>query len=114
MAAPFEIREDIRRMLGTVRNAMNKPRFVLALDRQPAATQQRMARLLLAVMKARLRVTNAQLTDLRDDLVANEARLAEGRKTLERSLRNLSKTKEILDATAAFLQIIGRLAALAV
>ena len=65
-------------------------------------------------MQARLRVTNAQLDDLRGDLVANEPALKKGTKKLKASLGKLKKTKEILDATAAFLQILARLAALMV
>ena len=113
MAAPFETRNDIRRALGKALTAMNSPRFVLELDTKPKKTQERAARLLLSVMKARLRITNAQLADLRDDLVTNETAFRAGKKRLEGSLKNLKKTKEVLDATAAFLQIVARLAAIA-
>lgn len=113
MAAPHEIRDELRRTLGRTLRAMNDPRYLVALEDEPKPIRERAAKLMLAVMRARLRVANAQLADLRDDLKANEATLVAGTQRLDASLRRLTKTREILDATAAFLRIVARLAAVA-
>ena len=111
---PFRIRDETLRQLNRTFKAMMSPQWDLALDGQSTAQVTRAARALLAVQRARLRLGNRRLTEIRDDLRAGEAELIKGAKKLDKSLRNLRNVKSVLDATTALLRTVGRIVDLAV
>ena len=64
---------------------------------------------MLAVQRARLRLGNATLADIRDRLKANEAELISGTRALDKALKNLNRVRHVLETTTAFLKTIGRI-----
>ena len=76
--APSELRRQTISQLRKTFLAMMSPRWDRALEGKSDARLTEAARTLLAVQRARLRLGNAKLAGIRDDLKANEADLASG------------------------------------
>ena len=104
-----EQRNATLKQLRAARTQMLSSRWVLALENEDEETRNAAARVLLDIQHAIRRLENQQLADIRDALVANEDRLAEGRRRLEGALRNLGRVTEVLSAAAQFLGVVGRI-----
>lgn len=110
---PHEMRKQTVAQLRKTFLAMMSPEWDIALEGKSQAEVTKAAKTLLAVQRARLRLGNAELADIRDKLKQNEEDLDEGRQTLDRALGNLQRVKRVLEATAAFLKIVARVVAMA-
>ena len=93
--------------------AMMSPQWDEALEGQPKTDVTKAAKTFLAIQRARLRLGNEQLSDIRDKLKENEDSLDQGKQDLEQTLSNLQEVRKVLEATSAFLKIVGRVVVLA-
>ncbi len=107
--APSELRRQTISQLRKTFLAMMSPRWDRALEGKSDARLTEAARTLLAVQRARLRLGNAKLAGIRDDLKANEADLASGITALNRSLKKLGDVKAVLATTTSLLRTVGRI-----
>ncbi len=107
--APSELRRQTVSQLRRTFLAMMSPRWDRALEGKSEARLTEAARALLAVQRARLRLGNARLAGIRDDLKANEADLVSGMTDLSRSLKKLGDVKVVLAATTALLRTVARI-----
>lgn len=111
--SPSELRRTTLSQLRRVLSAMMSPEWDLALEGRPRAEVTRAAELLLAVQRARLRLGTAELAVIRDGMVANEAALREGSAAVNAALANLKEVQRLIEATASYLRIVGRIIAMA-
>ena len=112
--APSTLR---RKLLSEMRKtvlAMMSPQWDLALEGRPKAEVTKAARTLLAMQRARLRLGNAELAEIRDQLKAKETDLVSGMKALDRSRKKLANVKTVLVAAAEVVKIVARIVDLAV
>jgi hypothetical protein len=107
--APSTLRKKTLSELRKAFVAMMTPEWDLALDGKPDEEVTEAARALLAVQRARLRLGNARLADIRDGLKANEAALWAGVELLDEALQDLQDVARVLEATAALLTAVGRI-----
>lgn len=107
--APFELKDLTARQLGKIRNAMGKPAYLLALDLLPADKRKESALLQQQVQLALLKMRNAELAEIRDQLTALELELTAGATQVEAVLADLQKTEEILRVVNGFLGVVGRI-----
>ena len=111
--SPSEIKKMTLRQLGKTFLAMLSPEWDDALEGRPKREVTRAAKTFLAVQRARLRLRNKQLSDIRDKLKKNEEPLVQGKQDLEQVLSNLRDVENVLNAASAFLGIVGRFVILA-
>ena len=110
--APSTLR---RRLLSEMRKtvlAMMSPRWDLALEGKTRDEVTKAARTLLAMQRARLRLGNAELAEIRDQLKAKEQDLLSGIEALQRSRKKLANVKSVLAAATALTNIVGRIVGL--
>jgi hypothetical protein len=88
---------------------MTSPEWDLALMGKPDNVVNEAAKALLLVQRARLRLENAELTDIRDKLVENEKELEEGRVQLNKSLERLDQIEVALNAITSVLDVVARI-----
>ncbi len=106
-----------RRLLSEMRKtvlAMMSPEWDLALEGKTKDEVTKAARTLLAMQRARLRLGNEELAEIRDQLKANEKGLVSGMKALQRSRKKLANVKTVLAAASELAKIVGRIVGLAV
>ena len=92
---------------------MTSPEWDLALMGKPEDVVSEAAKTLLLVERARLRLENAELAEIRDKLVENEKELDEGRVQLGKALERLDQIEGALNAITSFLDVISRVVSLA-
>jgi hypothetical protein len=107
--APSALRKKTLSGLRQAFTAMMTPEWDLALEDRTDEELTEAARALLAVQRARLRLGNAKLADIRDQLRADEDALAEGIEALDEALLDLGDVERLLAATAALLATVGRI-----
>ena len=94
--------------------AMMSPQWDLALEGRTKDEVTRAARTLLAMQRVRLRLGNAELAEIRDQIKAKEKDLLSGIKALQRSRKKLANVKTLLTAASELAKIVGRIVGLAV
>ncbi len=107
--APSTLRKKTLSELRKTFVAMMTPEWDLALDGKSDEEVTEAARTLLAVQRARLRLGNAGLAEIRDGLVENETALRAGIEFVDEALENLQDVERVLEATAALLAAVGRI-----
>ena len=112
--SPSQVRGQTLAELRQTVLAMMSPEWDLALEGRPRAEVTGAARTLLAAQRARLRLENAELAEIRDKLVANQPALVEGIVNLDRALGKLSNVTAVLAAATGLLRTVGRIINLAV
>jgi len=110
---PSEISSQTLEQLRETFLKMTSPEWDLALMGKPADVVNEAAQTLLLVQRARLRLENAQLADIRDKLVENEKELDEGRVQLNKSLERLDQIEDALNAITSVLDVVARIVPLA-
>lgn len=110
--APSETRDRTLQELRRLRTAMMSAEWMLSLEAADEATRQAAARQLLRTQQAIVKLENAELAAIRDQLIANEAALAQGTADLRKALRKVAEVKQLLETAAAVLKIVGRVVAL--
>jgi hypothetical protein len=107
--APSALRKKTLSGLRRAFAAMMTPEWDLALDDRTDEEVTEAARALLAVQRARLRLGNAKLSEIRDQLIADEEALTAGIDALAEALEDLQDVQRVLEATAALLAAVGRI-----
>ena len=109
---PSEIKKQTISQLQKTFLKMMSPEWDVALEGKPKNVVADAAKKMLAVQRARLRMENAELASILEKLRENEEALLKGEQALEDSLRDLEDVKNVLQMTAAFLEIVGRVVAM--
>jgi len=109
----FEISTQTLDQLRETFLKMTSPEWDLALIGKSEEVVNGAAMALLLVQRARLRLENAELTEIRDKLVDNEKGLEEGRTEVNKALDRLDQIEGALNAITSFLAIVGRVISLA-
>ena len=107
--APSTLRKKTLSELRKTFAAMMTPEWDLALDGKSDEEVTEAARTLLAVQRARLRLGNARLAEIRDGLMENETALRAGIEFVDEALEDLQDVGRVLEATAALLAAVGRI-----
>lgn len=107
-----EIRKETLKQLRAARTGMMSAEWMFALEKAEPETQVQAAKQLLRVHHAIQKLENAELADIRDKLLENEAALARGADQLESALENLVQVKAVLKAVAGLLVTAARIVAL--
>jgi hypothetical protein len=107
--APSTLRRKTLSELRRAVAAMMTPEWDLALEGRSEQEVTEAAKALLAVQRARLRLGNARLADIRDGLIANETAMLAGIEFLDEALGDLQDVGRVLEATAALLSAVGRI-----
>ena len=110
---PSEIKKLTVSQLQRTFSKMMSPEWDVALEGQPESVVADAAKKMLAVQRARLRMENAELASILEKLKENEEALLQGKQALEDSLKDLEDVKNVLQMTSAFLEIVGRIVAIA-
>jgi hypothetical protein len=106
---PSELRKKTLAEMGKAFTAMMTPEWDLALEGKTDEELTEAARALLAVQRARLRLGNAELADIRDRLEADETALCTGIDFLDEALEDLQNVQRVLEATTLLLAVVGRI-----
>ncbi len=112
--APSTLRRGLLSEMRKTVLAMMSPQWDLALEGRTKQEVFKAARTLLAMQRARLRLGNAELAEIRDQLKAKEKDLVSGMKALARSRKRLANVKTVLAAASEVAKIVGRIVGLAV
>ncbi len=112
--APSKLRRGLLSEMRKTVLAMMSPEWDLALEGRPKADVNKAAQTLLAMQRARLRLANAELSEVRDQLEAKAKDLLSGMKALQRSRKRLANVKTLLAAASEVVKIVGRIVGLAV
>jgi hypothetical protein len=107
--APYELRDMTKSELSATLHAMMSAEWVIALEESTPTEKKRAAMTLLALNHARTKMNNAELANIRDKLIENEAELIQGKKELDKALKKLNQVKKVLDAATAFMKVVGRI-----
>lgn len=110
--APHERRRVTIRELRNARDEMMSDAYLDKLEIKSAAVQQESALKLQGIIIAILRLDNATLTDIKNDLVLNEAALGKATEEMAEALTDLQNTRKVLDTVASTLAIVGRIVTL--
>jgi hypothetical protein len=110
--APYELKNQTVRELGKTRNAMASPTYLWELAKLSPEKQRESALLQHQVQLAHLKMRAAELAQIRDKLVFNEAGLTAGIESVEKVLLHLTRVEEILAAVTSFVNVVGKVVAL--
>lgn len=106
--APFRLRDAILKQLRATLRAMTSPEFMLELDEQPTTVQTKAAMQLLQVHRHILKLENAQLSDIRDELLRQEDDLTLAIEDLKEAQEDLAEIEQNLEIATQFFRIVGR------
>lgn len=109
---PSEIQQETVASLQETVVRMNSLEFDTALGQQPPDLALRARKERQRVQYARLALENAQLAAIRDQLLAHDAPLAQGRQQVAAALQNLQRVEDVVNTVASFVDIVGRVVAL--
>ena len=110
MATPAETRKDTLKELRATRKAMMSAGWLIALEGKPVEVRRDAAHKLQDVALAILRLENAKLREVRDQLIDNEVDLRRGRESLARARVNLSRVQTVLNAVGKLLGVVAKVA----
>jgi len=112
MATPAETRDQLISQLRATRNKLTSPAWLMMIEAAPEKKQDKAAKDLLKVQLALLKLEREALTSFREQLVANEAALAQSTQKLQAALDRLQSVAKVLSALTSFLRVIARVVAL--
>ncbi len=108
---------DLRKMtldeLRTTLKAMLSTEWHQALSGKSKQEIGEAAHLLLTVQRTRLRLENAALREIRQQLQAHEMELLTSQRDLSRARQDMDNVTTLLKATTGFLRVVGRIVNLA-
>lgn len=96
------------KQLRGVRRSMLSARWTLSLEKADENTRNRAAKQLLQVNHAILGLENAQLSELRTQLLDNEAALLQSMKMVDKAMSDLREVESVLGTITGFLGIVGK------
>lgn len=106
---PSDLETMTLQQLRATRRSFFSAEWMLALQDADAATKSSAAQQMLAVNHVIVVMENKELSDIRDQLIANEAPLIAGAQSLTQALEDLSKVQGVLTAVSGFLGIVSRI-----
>jgi ABC-type phosphate transport system auxiliary subunit len=109
---PGEIRSETLKQLRQTLLIMLSPEWDVALQGKSKKLVTQASVELLRVQRARLQLANAELSEIRDDLIANEADLEKARDRLVTALDGLQRTKNVVNAVSAFVDVVTKVVAI--
>ena len=112
MAAPFQIRKETLKQVRTTFLKMSSAEWDLALMNKSDEEKKKADIEYARLQRARLRLGNAELAKIRNNLLKNEQDLEKGRVHVAKALQNLKDVKAVLGTVSSFLDVIGRVVAL--
>jgi hypothetical protein len=107
--APYELKGLTVKQLGEIRNSMAEPEYLWKIMNSSPEEQKESAIMMHHVQLTHLRMRTAELADIRDKLIANEADLTMGIQKVREVMTDLQKTDQILSNVSGFLQIVERI-----
>jgi hypothetical protein len=105
---PEKIHGETVKQLQETFLAMTSPEWDLALEGKPPGVRKKAANLLLSTQEARVRLENAELTQIRDKLLENEEALQVGRQQVMQSLERIQEIETVLKTVSSFIGIVAR------
>ena len=106
--SPHETRRETLKQLRQARTEMMSLGWMLALEDADEQTRKQAALELLRTQQAIRKLENAELADIRDRLIDNEAELEAGTRRLETALQDLDDVRQVLGAVTGLLKVVGR------
>lgn len=100
---PEELKSKTLDELYALRKDMNSIEWRLSLEGATSEDRHKAAETLLDVQQVILALENAQLSAIRDKLVANESALAEGIAQLSRARQRLAHAKDVIEAVGGLI-----------
>ena len=97
------------KVLGDTLVTMTSPEWDEKMQDATATQRTNAARLMLRVQEARLTLANTALSDILDELEANEDGLQKGVERLQKALDSLDKVEKVLNSITSILLVVGRI-----
>lgn len=97
------------KVLGETLVTMTSPEWDETMQDATAAQRTNAARLMLRVQEARLTLANTALSDILEELTANEDGLQKGVDRLQSALDSFEKVEKVLNSITSILSIVGRI-----
>ena len=107
--APYELKAMTVKQLGDTIKAMSEPEYLWGVSKLSPEKQRENAWQNQQLQMANLQMRNAQLSDIRDKLIANETDLSDGILRVQKVVEDLTKTEEVMSQVKNFLDIVGRI-----
>ena len=112
MATPAEIRDQLIKDLRATLEQLSSPEWLSMISVASKRQKDAAGRKALDAQLALLRLENEALTSFRDQLVANEAAIADSTKRLRAAVDRLQSVAKVLSALTGLLKLVGRVVAL--
>ena len=110
MATPAQTRNQLISDLRATRTALMSPEWLTMLQDAPKQKQAAAERL-MDVQFALLNLENEALASFRDELMENEAAIAQSTQKLRDALDRLHSVAQVLTAVGNVLRLVGRIVA---
>lgn len=112
--APYELKGMTVKQLGDTIKAMSDPEYLWGVSKLSPEKQHENAWYNQQLQMANLQMRNAQLSDIREKLIANETDLSNGILRIQEVMADLTKTEEVMSQVKNFLDVVGRVVPLLV
>ena len=106
--SPGNTKKEILKQLRQTRNNMMSAAWIDAVREQSVEVRHEAALKRADIIDAIHELENAELAEIRDKLIENEAELLEGTAELGQALENLEKVKGVLDAVGKLLGVVAK------
>ena len=106
--SPGNTKKEILKQLSQTRNAMMSAAWIDSVRKQSIEIRREAALKRADIMDAIHELQNAELAEIRDKLIENEAELLKGTVKLGEALENLEKVKRILDVAGKLLGVLSQ------
>ena len=104
---PGKLRKDTLSELRKARNDMTSIEWLTKVEQLSEAEQTAAAKAKLNVSLAIRKLENAQLAEIRQQLVVNEKELQQGITKLNTAAKELNNIKPYMNAVTSLLQVVG-------
>jgi len=105
---PGEIKREVLRQLSRARTAMMELDFLLELEKRPVNERREAALQLTETQLAYLKMRQAELRNIRKDLLENEIEIKQRLTALDKAMVDLQKIEAITGAVAGLLRSLQR------
>lgn len=106
--SPGNIKNETLKNLRQTRKEMMSAPWLDAINPKPVEIRREAALKLFDINNAIHELQNANLNQIRNNLIANEANLLAGTANLGQALSNLNQVKEVLNTTDKFLNVVAK------
>lgn len=106
---PSDLYSTTLSALTQARNTMLSPAWQTALDAATAADRIAASQELLRVHQSILALSNAALSDIADQMAANEQGLTQATTALTAALKNITKVQNVLQAISGVVSVVAKI-----